>query len=462
VTDGPDGWWPTPEPPHRINQLYLEPELFACAAAHPRIRILNRRSVEAFTQHDDHVVAIASDLDGGESCTIVCRYLVGCDGARSLVRRAIGARFEGTPVLSHVQSTYIRAPELGPRIGGEPAWMYLTFNPRRCGTVMSIDGRERWLIHNWLYRGETEVNSVDRHEALCNILGVESDFPYEVISTEDWVGRRLVADRFCDGRAFICGDAAHLWIPHAGYGMNAGIADAANLAWMLAAVLDGWAAPGLLDAYEAERQPITDQVSRFAMGMAGKNSAQRRDVPAEIEAPGPEGDAVRARVGKEVYDLYVQQQCCGGLNFGYFYDGSPVIAYDGAPQPAYTMYEFSSSTVPGCRAPHMWLEGRRSLYDAMGPGYTLLRTDLRADVGPLQAAAASRGVPFTVIDIATQEARAIYSHALTLVRPDQHVAWRGNATPAEPLNLIDRVRGAAPATHHVGAAKMARETHHAN
>src|SRR5262245_9584017 len=139
--------------------------------------------------------------------------------------------------------------------------MYLSFNPRRCGTVMAIDGRETWLIHNFLYHGEPEFDSVDRDFSVRSILGVGLEFRYEVISKEDWIGRRLVADRFRDRRAFICGDAAHLWIPHAGYGMNAGIADAANLAWMIAATLNGWAPPAILDAYQAERQPITDQVS---------------------------------------------------------------------------------------------------------------------------------------------------------------------------------------------------------
>ena len=146
--------------------------------------------------------------------------------------------------------------------------MYLAFNPRRCGTMMSIDGNERWLIHNFLYNGEPDYDSVDRDWSIRKILGVGPDFEYEIISKEDWIGRRLVADRFQNGRVFIAGDAAHLWIPHAGYGMNAGIADAANLRWMLAAVLKGWAEPRMLDAYQAERQPITDQVSHFAFNMS--------------------------------------------------------------------------------------------------------------------------------------------------------------------------------------------------
>ena len=241
--------------------------------------------------------------------------------------------------------------------------------------MVAIDGREKWLIHNHLNKEDETFESVDRDASIRAILGVGPDFEYEILSKEDWVGRRLVADRFRKGRAFICGDAAHLWMPYAGYGMNAGIADATNLAWLLAAYLQGWAGIAILDAYEAERLPITEQVSRFAMDMAGKVLSQRRAVPDEIEQPGPEGDAVRKQVGQAAYDLNVQQYCCAGLNFGYFYDQSPIIAYDGAEQPGFTMADFTPSSTPGCRLPFAKLADGRPVYDALGPGYTLLRYD---------------------------------------------------------------------------------------
>src|SRR5262249_19644172 len=237
-----------------------------------------------------------------------------------------------------------------------------------------------------------------------------------------WTGPRLVADRFARGPAFIGGDAAHLWIPHAGYGMNAGIADAADLAWMLAAVLDGWAEPQLLEAYSAERQPITDQVSRFAFNMSKEVSHQRREISADIERDDDVGEATRARLGQEAYDLYVQQQCCGGLNFGYFYAGSPVIAYDDEPHPAYSMGRFASSSIPGCRAPHVWLDHGRSLYDATGAGFALLRFDASVPVAAIVDAAARRAVPLAVVDIDDEPAHALYARRLALVRPDQHVA----------------------------------------
>jgi 2-polyprenyl-6-methoxyphenol hydroxylase-like FAD-dependent oxidoreductase len=441
AVEGPDTWWPTPEPTHRINQIYLEPVLFAHAASQARIRILNRTAVESFTQDERGVTAVARDLGSGKRTSIACAYLVGCDGGQSIVRKLLGAKFAGTPEVQRTQSTYIRAPGLMNLLPGKRAWGNRSLNPRRCASTIAVDGRETWLIHNTLYRGEPEFDSVDRDWAIRAILGVGPDFRYEVISKEDWIGRRLVADRFRDRRAFICGDAAHLWTPQAGYGMNAGIADAANLSWLIAAAVKGWAPPAILDAYEAERQPITEQVSRFAMDMALKIMKQRREIPAEIESPGPAGEAVRKRIGKEAYDLDVQLQCCGGLNFGYFYEGSPIVAYDGKPPPAYTMSDFTPSTVPGCRAPHLWLGDRRSLYDALGPDYTLIRTDPAVNVSGVVDAAAHRGVPLAVLDVDAPEARELYARNLVLVRPDQHVAWRGDREPSAPLDLIDLVRG---------------------
>src|SRR5262245_12452082 len=439
---GDDSWWPTPEPPHRINQLFLEPLLFAHAAAQPRIRILNRMQFEELSEDRQGVTAVAQNLDAGERASIRCRYLVGCDGGRSTVRHAIGARMTGIPEYQRVQSTHFRAPKLIDLLPGPPAWMYLAFNPRRCGTVMAIDGKETWLIHNFLYNDEPDYESIDRDWAIRQILGVGQEFEYDVISKEDWIGRRLVADRFHNGRVFIAGDAAHLWIPHAGYGMNAGIADAASLSWMLAAVLNAWAAENILGAYQADRQPITDPASRFAFSMAKNVSQQRREVSPDIERQDETGAAARAAMGREAYDLYVQQQCCGGLNFGYFYTDSPIIAYDGAAHPVYSMGRFESSSVPGCRAPHVWLDGHRSLYDACGDDFALLRFDPRTPVSGIVDAAARRSVPLKIVDVDARHAPSPYAHKLLLLRPDRHVAWRGDEEPSDPVALIDLVRGA--------------------
>jgi 2-polyprenyl-6-methoxyphenol hydroxylase-like FAD-dependent oxidoreductase len=440
--DGPDSGWPTPEPPHRINQIFLEPILFAHAARDPRIEILSQTSLESAEVGEHAAIAVLRDLETNSVRRLPCRFLVGCDGARSIVRKAIGVELLGDAIIQRVQSTYIRAPELITLQRHERAWGTGAINPRRTGMVYAIDGRERWLVHNYLRPEEPDFDTVDRDAGIRTILGVAADFRYDIISKEDWYGRRLVAERFRDRCAFIAGDAAHIWVPYAGYGMNAGIADAANLSWLLAAHINGWAPAAILDAYEAERWPITSQVSRFAMAHAEMEIRRRGAVPSEIEDDGPEGERARRDVGQIAYDINVQQYACVGLNFGPYYDRSPIINYDGAEHPPYTMATYTPSSVPGCRTPHLHLADGRSLYDVLGPEFTLLKLDPDADVKPIAAAAAQRGVPLKIIAVASPQARDLYGHKLVLSRPDQHVAWRGNAAPADALSLIDCVRGA--------------------
>ena len=214
-----------------------------------------------------------------------------CDGGKSTVRRTIGAQLEGDAVILRVQATFIRAPDLIRLQKGERSWMTNAVNPHRVGNAIAIDGHERWMIFNYLKTDEADFDAVDRDwaYALFSAWGRSRD-----ISNEDWYGRRLIANKFREARVFIAGDAAHIWVPYAGYGMNAGIADATNLSWLLAAHLNGWAPAEILDAYEAERRPITEQVSRFAMAHAERDRTSRRRT-GRIEAPGPEGEGRRDR-----------------------------------------------------------------------------------------------------------------------------------------------------------------------
>jgi 2-polyprenyl-6-methoxyphenol hydroxylase-like FAD-dependent oxidoreductase len=443
ATEGPDTWWPTPEPPHRINQIYLEPVLKAHVLKTAGVTALHETEVLSYTQDEQEVVAQCRSLVDGSRFTITAQYLVGCDGGRSMVRKTIGASLQGTAVVSRVQSTYLRAPDLLARMRAErPAWATFSVNTRRSGNVYAIDGKEHWIVHNYLRDDEPDFDAVDRDSCLRAILGVDADFQYEMLSKEDWFGRKLIADKFRDRRAFICGDAAHLWVPMAGYGMNAGIADAMNLSWMLAAHLNGWAGEAILDAHERERKPITEQVGRFAMGHAQELMRKAQSVPAHIEDDTPEGAAARESFGKVLYELNVQQYCCAGLNFGYYYDDSPLIGYDGTAQPGYSMGSFEASTVPGCRTPHVWLDDGRSLYDAMGTEYTLLCSDLHLDTRAIEDAARSVGMPLKVLRLAELARQPEYTHRLVLSRPDFHVGWRGQELPADSLALVNQMRGA--------------------
>ncbi len=438
---GPDGNWPTPEPPHRINQRYIEPILRRHVQQESLITCLYKHQVLSFMQDEQQVTVQVQNLEmpHAQPFTLHAAYLVGCDGGRSMVRKGMGAKLVGDEVVQRVQSTCIRAPSLIAHMKAPPAWAMFTVNPRRSGNIYAIDGKEVWLIHNYLRDNEADFEAVDRDWAIRTILGVDDNFEYEVMSKEDWFGRRLVSDKLQDGRVFVAGDAAHLWVPYAGYGMNAGLADAANLAWHLAAQLEGWADPQALLAYEKERHPITEQVSRFAMNHAHAMSQRRRQIPDNLEEDSSEGQAARQTFGQDLYDLNVQQYCCAGLNFGYYYDQSPVMVYDDERAPDYSMGSFVPSTVPGCRAPHFWLADGQSVYDALGPAYTLFcfKQAVSSDVMALQSQAHALKMPLTVLDVSdVSDLPLEYKHALVLVRSDAHTVWRGNSLTPQTAHAV--------------------------
>lgn len=451
ATDCVDAGWPTPEPPHRVNQIFFEPILSRRAAAHPNIRFLHRTRIDGFDQHENDVTARGVDLESGAAVQIRANYLIGCDGGASAIRTKIGARLVGDAVIQRVQSTYFQAPDLIGRIPGPQAWWNYLYHPARAGSLVAIDGTEHWLLHNYLLPGE-EFDTVDRDACLRMLLGVDPAFDYLMLRDEDWIGRRLVADRFRDRRVFICGDAAHLWVPYAGYGMNAGIADAMNLSWLLAARINGWGGEAVLDAYEQERQPITEQVSRFAMSHAEKAIAERTSIPPDFLDDSPAGETARATIGEEAFRLHLQQFACAGLNYGYYYESSALIIADEEAPPAYTMHDYTPSTVPGCRLPHFWLPDGRSLYDVLGREFTLIRRDPAVDAAPLLAEAAARGVPIDLLDIPCDSTPDAYRHALILCRPDGHICWRGDTIPRDAGAIIDTIAGRHAATTAAGCA----------
>ena len=429
--EGPDTGWPTAEPPHRINQIYLEPVLFQHAEKQQNIRILNRTEALDFSENSTSCEVQAIDLESQKQIKISADFIVGCDGGRSMVRKKMGTQLSGVGELGKVQSTCIRAPKLLSKLTQAPAWATFSVNPERSGNVYAIDGKEIWLIHNYLNDHEHDFDAIDRNDSIRAILGVDEQFEYEVLSKEDWTARRLVADQFRKGRVFICGDAAHLWVPMAGYGMNAGIADAMNLSWTLAAYLNGWAGEEILDIYQIERQPITSQVSKFAMNHALALHKERQQIPSDIEDQTESGAVSRAAFGQVLYDLNVRQYCCSGLNFGYYYENSPVIAYDEESAPAYDMNAFVSSTVPGCRLPHFYLKNQDSLYDCLGAEYSLLCFGSDIDLQRIQQQATDMNFPLSILLLQQEQVPEDlgYRHAYILVRPDQHVAWRGNTLP---------------------------------
>jgi hypothetical protein len=269
------------------------------------------------------------------------------------------------------------------------------------------------------------------------------DFPFEVQSVVTWTRRELVAERYGNGRALIAGDAAHVMSPTGGFGMNTGIGDAVDLSWKLEALLDGWGGPALLEAYTRERRPVAE-----------RNARESSDNLARMLSPGfmplilddsPEGAAFRERFGQEFSETMRHEWYTLGIHLGYRYDDSPVCVYDGTPAPAMEVARYEQTSRPGARAPHVWLCDGSSTLDLFGHGFVLLRFDTTLDVTPLEEAARNRGVPLWVVNLEEEvQARTAYERALVLVRPDGHVAWRGDESPPGSSAIIDRVSGKLP------------------
>ncbi len=438
-----DSDWPTPESMVRVSQLYLEPILYERVQTLPNVTVLNRTSVEGYDEDTDGVTVHCKPEDG-ERFDIRASFLAGCDGGRSTIRKSMGVSLVGDVEIARTRSTLIRAPGLRALWGERhPAWMSWVRNAKRSGTVVAIDGKDVWLVHRSVSSSEA-FEDVPFDESIRDVLGVDESFDWEVLNHEDWIGRRMVAERFRDERVFLAGDAAHLWVPFAGYGMNAGIADAAELSWLLCATLQGWAAPSILNAYEAERLPITEQVSHFAMNKVLENVGAMQAggaVPEVLSADTAEGEALRKIIGQRLFDINLPQMSPKGLNFGYYYAGSPIIAYDGEVPQSYDMGTFTPSTAPGCRLPHFRLEDGESVYNRLGKDYTLVRF-AAADVLPLARAASNAGFPLEVLDAPVQDP-ALFRHRLMIVRWDQHVVWRGDDVPDDVDALVARLRGAS-------------------
>jgi 2-polyprenyl-6-methoxyphenol hydroxylase-like FAD-dependent oxidoreductase len=418
--------WPTPEPQHRISQLFLEPILERHAVQLPGLTLERGTRLVELQQFDDHVEAVVENA--GVRRTLHCAYAVGCDGAHSTVRRGLGIRYEGVDAIQQFVSTFVRSAELGRLAARDRAWTYWTYG-RRIASLIAIDGESLWLNHV-AFAPDHNTEDEDPEQLLREAVG--GPVEHEVLGVVRWTGRRLVAQRYRTGRVFLAGDAAHIWIPVGGFGMNAGIQDAATLGWMLAAVCRGWAPPELLDAYETERKPVGEQFAG-AVGSAARKSFA--EVSPDIHLPGPEGKQARAEFAGRLAVSEPHRYSPDGFSFGYHYAGSPLVV-GGEDQAAITMGDYQDRAQPGFRLPHAWLDDGRSVLDVLGPDFTLLRTDPSVAVTSWTSAARELGIPLTVADLPGDHTER-YPAALLLVRPDQHVAWLGAA--GDPAALLPTV-----------------------
>ena len=433
----------TPEPIHRSSQFYVEPELFAHAETLDGIDLRFGWELIDFTQYADRVESTIRHSETGDTETIVSKWLAGCDGAQGYTRRALDIPYRGEGgdevafFIGKMLSVYIDAPGIHDVMNMEPAWQYWTVNNDARTCIVTLDAKGKFVV----LAKYPDSGEPDEAEIICDIqdaFGAEIDI--EVISIRQWTaGNALVADRYGDGRVLLAGDAVHLFTPTGGFGMNTGVEDAVNLGWKIAAVHHGWAPDTLLDTYEGERRPIGIRNTQSSRKLA--SDVATIQVPAALEEDTAEGQKARADLGRHLSG-FTEEFASLGIQLGARYDASPLIANDGTAPPPDSPVEYVPTACPGGRAPHQWLNDGASIHDRFGKWFTLVKFgSASTDTAAFAAAAEALDVPLDIVDVAEKAARDLYACTFALIRPDHHVAWRGDSLPADAEALMRQVSG---------------------
>ena len=486
----------SPETRFRCPQNLFDPILRRYASSLEPVKLRYQTQLLDFTEHTDHVVSTVKNPATGECAEVTSRYLIGCDGAASTVRKKLGIGMSGLGTLTYTTNILFTCPELrgchrirlGYRhifIGPEGTW----------ATVVAIDGRDEWRLSIIGGKERKDLTEADVRAAIERVIGMP--VKYEIKTIVPWVRRELVADSYGARRVFLAGDAAHVTSPTGGFGMNMGIADSIDLSWKIEAMLAGWSGAGLLESYEVERRPVAQRAVREASGNLLRTLSPGAN-PRLLEQS-YEGALLRYSVGARFSATMLREWYKLGIDLGYIYRSGTVISDEpqvpaghehgslpkkSEPQlqppggylengdrvtpsmlrewqrlsmhlslgqdvkpdwqelPAHEVMLYRQTSQPGARAPHAWLSDWVSTLDWFGRGFVLVNSG-DEDTSAIERAASSRGMPLTVQRCDLPDVKKLYAAPLVLVRPDGHVAWRGGApASAKALEIIDRVRGA--------------------
>lgn len=445
------GSWSAAELPHRVSQKFVEQTLRRHAEALPSVEIRYGWALEGFHDDGQTVNATVQPTQGGAAQPVTARYLVGADGARSLVRRQLGIEWGGVTGIQRefmggkMFAIYLRAPGFLSVLPHPKAWMYVAVNHRRRAFMASVDGVAEYAFHAALKPGEDAEQWTEEDARRVFAETVGADLQIEILSMGTWLaGHALVAQRFQKGRVFIAGDAAHLFTPTGGLGYNTAVEDAVNLSWKLASVIRGTAPAQLLDSYEVERQRVAERNTGFARRFA--DSVGLFVAKPELDEVSERGEAERHRASQYL-DAHARLEFnIPGVTFGGRYDGSPIIVGDGTPLPPDEANTYVHTASPGGRPPHVWLEDGRSLFDLFHSEWTLLA--LGPDTPPtkgFEQAALHLSIDLRVVRLPQAALSDLYEAPLALIRPDQIVAWRGT-TDLEATAVLCRVIGRVAGT----------------
>jgi hypothetical protein len=433
----------TPEPIHRANQMYLEPALRGHAEAYDSVNLKFGWRMTKFTDNGDCVEAEIENIATGRRQKIIADYMAGCDGANGDIRRRLGFKYGGRTSSGdkfydgRMLSIYVRAPEIYDVMRFPVSWHYLITNHDTRMDCISLDCKGEFVVLAHI-PPEVPLEDIDAQALFHGAVGC--NIGAEVVSVQEWwAGLALVADHYQQGRIFLAGDAVHLFTPTGGFGFNTGLDDASNLAWKLAATCQSWGGPKLLATYETERRPVGIRNTTESGKLAEEAGAL--EIPPHIEDDTTRGAGDRAAF-REVVERFREEFASLGIQLGARYDGSPIIVRDGAAPPPDDPRIYTPSSVPGGRAPHWWIRERESLFDRLGSGFTMLRLGTDApDTASFERLAAECRIPFKTQTVEEPGILELYEKPLVLVRPDQHIAWRGDDLPADSGCLLEIVTG---------------------
>jgi 2-polyprenyl-6-methoxyphenol hydroxylase-like FAD-dependent oxidoreductase len=433
------------EPYQLVSQNKLEPLLKEVAETTPNVTVRYGCELVDFAQDKDGVMVSVQTVAGKRE-ELRARYLAGCDGGTSTVRRKLDIKLEGRGRIRDAVQVIFRSDELYSRIVTGKGRHY-NFVDVAGSTLVAQGCRTEFTLHTSL-PADTDFRPV-----IQNLIG----FPcvFEILRVVPWRHHLLVAERYRDGRVFLAGDAVHLVIPTGGLGMNTGVGDAFDLSWKLAGTINGWGGPGLLDGYERERRPIGLR-NRDAAGWAAAGvPVWRALVAPEAYADTPAGAALRQELAASFDVNHRRMHGMVGVEAGYCYAGSDLIADEPGNLPEWETSRYEPQARPGARIPHMWLDDGSALQDRLGEDYTLLDLSGDCDTAALEAAFRARYAPFAVLRRNEPRVRGIYGASVFLLRPDLHIVWRGDGPPPDAPTLAALATGWGDA---VGATAPAAST----
>lgn len=454
----------TPTPLRNLSQHRFEPIL----REHVQQLVTG---VEWFASHadPDGVTSTVRRVADGAEATIRSSFVIAADGAGSRVRRALDIPMVGPDQLQAFVMIHAVA-DLRPIVADRPATLYWIMDPDVRGAFVAHDLAGTWVyMYDWDPEHEPfESFTPERCEQIFRRAGgIEdrADLDIRIEHISSWRMTSQIAERYRDGRVFLVGDAAHRFPPTGGLGLNTGAADVHNLAWKLAAVLQGWGGADLLDSYEAERRPVAETNAQkslenafklievwVALGVTDDPDTSRAAYRATLASDEGRAAVRAAAEGQEEhFDML-------GLQLGFAYDPAAGLVLDdgtAAPVPHNVVRDHLPSTHPGARLPHAWVErdgARVSTLDLVEPGRFALLT-ASPEWARAGDALAGGAIPLDVLEEGPDwsdpaggwaAVSGLGEAGAVLVRPDQHVAWRsvGADPTGDPAATLAAALGA--------------------